>query len=176
MRRAARTAPLLLLGLLPACSGSPSTPPASPSPTAAPAGPLLSATLVLHGGAELTRTYTERRAGYRSCADVANLRTAAGDAPGDFALPVPPDNGAQLTVSIVISPYHGPRHYATADIGDDDTLVAVGDKRTAYLFVASTTAAGEVRADGSGAMTLSGLENSAHQTLSAALTWTCADR
>lgn len=176
MSPAARTSPLLVLvALLSGCSGSATAaPPATATP--APAGPVLHATLVLHGGAELTRTYTERRAGFRSCADVAALRPAAGDAPDDFALPVPPDNGGQLSVAVVITPYHGPGHFTTEDIGDDDTLIAVGDKKQAYLFAASTRADGEVRADGSGTMTLTGLENPAHQTLSVTVTWTCADR
>jgi hypothetical protein len=172
--RAARTSPLLaLLAALCGCAGA-QTQAATPTPPAR--GPLLSAQLILHGAAELTTSYTERRAGYRSCADVALQRPAAGDAPGDFALPVPADNGQRLTVAVVITPYHGPRHYTTADIGDDDTLIALADKQAAYQFGATTRADGDVRADGSGTMSLTDLENPAQQKLSVTLTWTCAEQ
>jgi len=139
---------------------------------------VLDATLQLSGAADMSYAYTVHRDGYRSCADVAALRPAAGDAPRDFALPVPPGrptvDGHPLTVAAVISLYHGPAHYATADIGDDDTLVALDDPRMAFDFGASARADGAVQPDGSGRMILTGLTNPAGQVIAATITWTCA--
>lgn len=173
-----RLAPAALALAIAGCGGAAAPAPASPQPTPAVRGPALSATLQLSGAAALSYAYTVQRDGYRSCADVAALRPASGDTPRDFALPVPPGrptvDGHPLTVAAVISLYHGPAHYGTADIGDDDTLVALDDPRAAFTFGSAARADGEVGADGSGRMSLTGMANPAHQTLAATITWTCA--
>jgi hypothetical protein len=170
-----RRAALLLLALLLAGCASART---FPTPTPQPRGPVLTVHLALTGAADLTDTYTVRRDGYRTCRDLADQRPAAGDRPTDFGLPVPLGrpvvDGHPLSVAIVISPYHGPAHYATADIGDDDTLVALDDTHQPYQFTTATRADGEVRADGSGTMTLTHLENPELQVLSVTLAWSCA--
>ena len=166
------------IGLVIAGCGASATP-ATGSPTATQAvrGPVLHATLQLTGAAAISYAYTVERDGYRSCADVAALRPAAGDTPRDFALPVPPGrptvDGHPLTVAAVISLYHGPAHYATQDIGDDDTLVALDDPRMAFACGSSARADGEVNPDGSGRMALTGMANPAGQVLAATITWTC---
>lgn len=176
-RAAACAAPFLALAIA-GCGSAAKSAPGSPSPTPEAPGPVLNATLSLSGAVDLSYAYTVRRDGYRSCADVAALRPAAGDAPRDFALPVPPGrptvDGHPITVAAVIALYHGPDHYATADIGDDDTLIALDDPRMAFDFGSSAHADGEVQPDGSGRMSLSGLANPANQQLAATITWTCA--
>lgn len=150
------------------------------SPAGSPTGsvPVLHASIMLSGTTSLSYTYTAPRGGYRSCADVAVLRTVAGDRPGDFSLPVPLDrptaSGHALTIAAVISPYRGPGHYGTADVAEDDTLIALDDPRKAFYLTPSSTADGTVSADGSGRMALTDLENSDHQRLSAVIAWTCA--
>lgn len=167
-----------LLAVAVAGCGGAATAGGSPQATPGVPGPLLDATLTLSGAANLSYAYAVRRAGYRSCADVAALRPAAGDTPRDFALPVPPGrptvDGHLLTVAAVIALYHGPAHYVTADIGDDDTLVALDDPRMAFAFGSSARADGEVQPDGSGRMTMTGMTNPAGQQLAATITWSCA--
>jgi len=169
-----RAALLLLAPLLAGCAPARTF----PSPTPQPPGPVLKVHLALTGAVDLTDTYTVRRDGYRTCRDLADQRPAAGDRPTDFGLPVPLGrpvvDGHPLSVAIVISPYHGPAHYATEAIGDDDTLVALDDTHQPYQFTAATHADGEVRADGSGTMTLTQLQNPAHQVLAITIAWTCS--
>jgi hypothetical protein len=176
-RRRALGGALLALAIA-GCGSAATSAGGSPQPTPNAPGPVLSATLSLSGAANLSYAYAVRRAGYRSCADVAALRPAAGDVPRDFALPVPPGrptvDGHLLTVAAVIALYHGPAHYATSDIGDDDTLIALDDPRMAFEFGSSARADGEVQPDGSGKMALTGMTNPANQELAATITWTCA--
>ena len=175
-RAAAGVCAFLAVGLAGCGSAVPSAQRSAPT-TAAIAAPVLKTTLTLSGAVDLSYVYAVPRDGYRSCADVAALRPAAGDTPRDFGLPVPAGrptvDGHPLTVAAVIALYHGAAHYTTSDVGDDDTLVALDDPTMAFMFGSTAHADGEVQPDGSGRMVFAHMENPAHQVLDATIAWTC---